>query len=237
MENKEFKNLMRQYVESKKRGIETDFKKLYVQNHEREIKRCRYNKIAIASLSICLIVALTLSVALPLILCDSEESDFCDEETLPVTIRYYEVKDIEPVLIDSIVELSTEYGINAELPRIEYQNIATQILKSKKNGELIGVRVAISVYDEIFDDIILYLVPENNEIDYLSIYENFTNETIWSEISIKHFIEQNDTNGSYRAQIYFKMSGYKYYIDAEYYDDLNTLELLNILFMEANFSL
>ena len=226
MDDKKFEEIMHEYVASKSRGKNADFNKLYQNEKSKTPKKYNY-KLVLASISCILVVAITLAIVLPLTL---QPSDVVEPITPPPAVYYCDLEDIESIVIDTLTDIKTEYSISATMPNIEYQDIGITMMKSKIDSHIIGTSLDLAVYDEYFDDVIINIVFENNIINTFSSYETSPHEVEWKGKSVKYIVEYNDDDFSYNATIFFTKDGYKYYLDACYYEDLPVTDILDKIF-------
>lgn len=230
MDDKTFREILKTYVSTKSRGKDVDFKKLYEKEQNVAIPRQKYHKVVWASLTVVLIIAVTLAIVLPVTLLDKNGGNIPEEETPSSPIYYYESQNIELMMVDNITDLLNQYDISVIIPGIVYQDMSAFVLKDKPSNSVIGARMEIGVYDEIFDAVTIHVLPMQNEIDYLTSYEAFTEEITWDKILVKQYIEYNDFDGSYRAKLFFVMHNHKYYIETTYYQNIETADLLALIF-------
>lgn len=224
MDDKKFEEIMHKYVSGKSKGKNADFRKLYSIEKTEKTKKS-YCKLIWASVSCMLIVALALAIALPLTLQSSKK----DSESQPPKVYYCEIKDIEMIVVDSYNDYST-YNISAMMPDIVCQDIGTMVMKSKIDNHVIGAYIALSIYDEYFDNITINIIAENNVLNYLEIYEKFSQEVLWQSETVQYYIEYNDLYGSYETKIFFMKDSYKYYLDLIYYENLDITDILDMVF-------
>lgn len=218
MDDKRFDEIMHRYVAGKSRGKNVDFTKL---EEKENIKTRKSPKFVWTSLSCILVIVVTLAIALPLALQPSDTS--------PKTY-YCDVGDIETVYVDSVVVLETEYHISAELPSIKYEDMNIAIKKSKIDDHIVGASLELSVFDEYFDDIEINIILENTVVQIFLSYEIFDDNAVWQGVSVKYNVEYFDEFDSYYAKIFFRKGGYKYYIEVNYIEAIDIVEMLDKIF-------
>lgn len=218
MDEKKFDEIMHRYVAGKSRGKNVDFAKL---EEKENIKARKSPKFVWASLSCFLVIVVTLAIALPLALQPTDSSS---------KTYYCDVGDIETVYVDSIDVVKTEYHISAQLPNIEYEDRNIAIKKSKIDDRIVGAYFGLSVFDEYFDDIEINIIFENTVVQSFEAYEIFSSETVWKSLPVKYNVKYFDEYDTYCAEVFFKKDGYKYYIEVNYIEAIDIVEILDKIF-------
>ena len=133
-------------------------------------------------------------------------------------------------LLESEDKLASEYNITATLPTIQNQAAGYILLRNRTNKNIVGALVEFSVYDDYFDIVRMYIVPENTVVTILSDYETLPLETIWNNCSVKYIIDYDEESECHNSRMFFSMGGYKYHLDAQYYGELSIEEVLDLIF-------
>ncbi len=218
MDDKRLNEIMEQYVAGKSRGQEVDFSKLE-KNQEKAIKKNKQYKLAFSVISIVLVIAIALAITLPLALRSEHPS-----------IQYFELQSVNQTSVDADTNLDSSYGISATMPTIEYLAKQLYVLESIENSKVVGAYIKLDVFDEQFDKVTAYIIPTSNSLDALDSYELLPQSASWDDTDVKYSIEYNDLEGNYKAQSFFTLGEYKYYLDATYYLELDIQGLLELIF-------
>lgn len=222
MNDKKFDETMRNYVADKSLGQDMDFRKLD-QKTNVSVAAGRNRKIAWSAISVVMVLVVTLAIALPLTMpMDNEGTD----------IRYADSdNDFVFISLATADDFSAKYGIDAMLPTIECQlEKVFTVIASRTDQVVFGAHIGLPVFDDIFDNIDVHIVPENRVIYYLTAYENLLRETSWQNTTVRYSVDYHELDGSYHTRLYFRLDGNKYYIDAVYYEELEIAELLDLVF-------
>ncbi len=239
MDDKRFNEIMNQYVASKSRGKEVDFRKLN-EKEEQALQKRKQLKIALSTIPIVLVIIVTLAISLPLILKDAndvqsptvdlEETPTDDTSIIPPSNNYYfGLNNYEREMV-TLESLSSTYEIVTPLPTIACMEKSAHIIKTGNDAKVIGVFLEFSIYDADFDALRLYIIPENNVIQGFEIYEQYRQETEWNNNIVKLYVQSDEEDGSNLAKIYFKLGEYKYYLDVVYYGELDIPTVLDLIF-------
>lgn len=240
MDDKKFDEIMHKYVSTRTRGKDADFGKL---NEQKKVKTAKNfnSRLAWSAVSCVLLIAVALSIALPLTLPDnknhlegniddSDASIYEPDSSNPPDIQYCDEDELSLQLLESEDKLASEYNITATLPTIQNQAAGYILLRNRTNKNIVGALVEFSVYDDYFDIVRMYIVPENTVVTILSDYETLPLETIWNNCSVKYIIDYDEESECHNSRMFFSMGGYKYHLDAQYYGELSIEEVLDLIF-------
>ncbi len=225
MNDKKFDEIMHKYVSSKKQGMDADFSKLNEIKEKRTAKKNK-SRLIWATVSCFIVIAVTLSVVLPLTLPSKNEDDGGSLSN----IQYFEAQDIELKVVEGKEDITSKYNITASLPTINNQCVGYSIICNRANDYIIGTYIELEVFDEYFDSIKMYIISENNVVYMLAEYDALPYESKWGNNNIKYLIDHDEDWDCNNIMLFFVLDGYKYYLDAQYYGDLNVEEVLDLIF-------
>jgi len=226
MDDKKFDEIMHKYVSGKTRGMEADFSKFNERKEEKIIKKHK-NKLLWAAASCVAVIAIVLSIVLPVTLTSSQESG---DDTQTSNIQYLEEQEVALREVAAKDDIALKYNITASLPAIKAQGAIYCILLNKANDNIIGAFIDLSIFDENFDFVNMHIVSQNTVWNMLVDYESLAFESSWNDSNVKFLVEHDEESGSNYIRIFFVMDGYKYYLNAQYYGELNVEEILDLIF-------
>lgn len=230
MDKNEFDKIMYKYVASTAKGMEEDFIKLNKEEEKRAsvVKQPR-KKLVWIPITAGLAIVLLLAIMLPLLFKSGDTTEDPDTSMM----QYFESTTLEMIIVEDMLELSEQYDIFGEFPTIVYQEAAIKILQSSASElEVVGAYLNLAVYDDFFDTIELYVIPENNILDSLVHYESLSKEALWGNTTVKYFIEYNETGGSFCGKLYYHLDDYKYYLEVVYYEELDIPQILELIYFK-----
>lgn len=196
MDDKKFNEIMRNYVKSTARGKDADLAKLRASN-EQQTKTRKIPRLAWVAISVAIIIAISLSVILPLTL--NRPNDDGPRE------RYLSVGDLE---LDELQGDADAYYTDIWMPEINSLGKISYAIKLKSSeSDIIGIYSLLSIYDEHFDDIDFYAISENNIIDSLVIFESFPDTAEWGDIQLSYKAEYDEALYAYIGKVFFNYNG------------------------------
>lgn len=225
MDNKKFDEIMHKYVSGKTRGMNADFGKLNEMKEKKNVKKYK-GRLVWATVSCFVVMAITLSIVLPLTLPSARKGD----DSQLSNIQYFEEHDLAFQIVESKDELSAKYNITAKLPTIQYQDAGYCVILGRVNESVIGALIEITIFDKYFDYIKIHIISENKVLNTLVAYDTLPYESKWENSNIKYTIEYDEEWDCNNIMLFFVLDGYKYYLDAQYYGDLNVEEVLDLIF-------
>lgn len=225
MNDKKFDEIMQKYVASKTRGQEIDFVKLNEKMDKMDNVVIKKNKkrLVLASISFIVVIAVALAIVLPLTLPSSSDN------TPSPNTQYFDEQNLSILSVYSMSDIAN-YNIVTTLPTILCQNNIILMLLSKADSTVVGAHIDIAVFDKIFDNVNMYILPEDKMINDLVFYTTCPMTSNWMGNTVKYFTEFDEDLGYYRARIFIKMNGYKYFIETQHHTNLPVEELLDLIF-------
>lgn len=230
MDNKKFDELMETYVSSTNNSAEKDFRKLNAASAEKSPKRrISLSGYAWAALSFALVIALSLSIFLPLYFrkdgTGNAPGDPADQN------QYFDDAELSRLPIDSIAKANEIYGFDIILPSIESIGEDISVICKKGNEyEALGIYANLSIYSETTDFIYMYAIKKNYSLKTLEFYDVFENQALWNGYQTKYFVEYDEEVTTYKYYINFVVEDFSYFIEILRYDDIGIAELLNEIF-------
>ena len=221
MKDDKFNKLMEQYVDSTKRGQESDLLKLK-EREEKPIIKQRKPILVWVSCAVILAIVLSLSIALPIVLDKDKEQK----------VLYCDALNIDKTVVEEFSELNDKYNFNCMLPKISLIDEPYIYLMSEKSKEEnFGVFIAVSVYDEHFDGITFNVIKKPYELNQLQYFKSFTDKTEWGGIEVVYKIGDDDYDGYYNYDITFYVDGYKYFITFQSYSIMTATQVLDYIYL------
>ncbi len=224
MKDDRFNELMGKYVDSTKRGKDTDLQKLRNRS-EYEIKVHRsIPKYVWIAFTMLLAVIVSLSVALPILLNkegapqDASQYFYCDNS------------QIELVEISDIDEINNKYNFNCLLPSIEYIESYTSIMTYKENNQNFGLYIEMIIFDEYFDDIKLNVVNKSYILTQLQKFDIITDSVKWRDIPVRYLISYEEDNFYYSYAMTFTIGEYNYFINFDSFSEMPVTEALDMIY-------
>lgn len=226
MDDKQFDESMQKYVKSTSKGMDADFAKLIKnQQHNRQkyssVKFLRY-----VIVSCVVIITIVLSIVLPIIL------SYSSTNNIPVSdeISYYESSNIQTVFLSSSFNSLDQYNVDIVVPKINYleSNVSLVILNNTET--VLGFKISLSVYDELFDTIDYFAIYDNYVIDTFSHYHNMTTSFQLNDLYILYEEVYDEDNFYYICHLLFNHQKMNYYVSFIYYEDYPVNELITLIF-------
>lgn len=220
MKDDKFNKLMEQYVDSTKRGQETDLLKLKGRE-EKQRGRQRNPILVWATCAIILTMVISLSIALPIVLNKENEPE----------VLYCDVLNIDKTVVEEFSELNDKYKFNCMLPSISFIDEPYIYLMSEKSKEeKFGAFIEVSVFDEHFDGITFNVIKKPYELNQLQYFKFFTDKTEWGEIAVVYKIGDDDYDGYYNYDIAFSIDNYNYFITFQSYSIMTATQVLDYIY-------
>lgn len=215
MDDKKLDEIMHKYLSTTVKGQESDFKKMDVSNFTKKshnMKAKAYICIAIVLVAVIAVV----SIVLPKVLKDGGDNMF-----------YANDNDIYFENVENKELLFSNFN-NAIIPTFECESCLFHNICLKETGDIFGLSVSYGVYDEIFDDIDVYVLKDGYILFILEEYLTLENQLEWTGIKIKYEIIENDMQ--FKCKIYFKDGAYSYFISAIYYEPVDIQFILDNIY-------
>ena len=225
MDDKELYEILQKYSEDIKSEKESAFKKLNEQ-HKGVVKpsRKRFKFQYAFAIAMCMIV-IVLCIALPITLtensqevvaptyCTSGEIIYNQEDNLTVLIDKYHIDAYYPTYVISAEEMSI-CSIQSKTDASLHGALISYVIED--NDELISIDVAI--------------VPKTHILQSYEKYFSMQDKSKWNGYDVKSFKEYNEETLMYEMQLYFTDGKYDYFIAVDSDMEIETLDLLNLLY-------
>lgn len=245
MDDKRFDEIMNKYVASTARGKDADFAKL--REKAAPTGKRQKLRLALSSVSMLLVVAISLIVALPYAFQPNNSAPDVDysqsagetpaeeppagdgkEETPP---GYCDDDDYAFIMVESLDVVVNEYGINAMPPKIENMFTSTELVMKKNSDAVIGARTQVLVYNEYLNDILVYMFEGNKRINSLFYYDSFKDKCTWRELTVVYYTKSTiRISPYYEYHAYFVYNGCSYYLEANGATEMTITELLDMVY-------
>lgn len=230
MDDKEFRELMNEYVRSTPKGKDSDLAKL---NAAPKPNKKKFNlRWAAAVCSVVIIVAVSLAVALPLTLDrgipeqgdttgqggDSQQVYYCkNENTVQIDVGFYET-------------LQTEYGIEIIQPTVDALVSKVFALYSQEYEVAIGASVELSIFDVNFDMLSISAVKTSYVLEGLETFDDLIDTTVWNGHGVLYSITDSNGDGYYEHYIKFEADGYNYFVEFSSFKQIEAAAALDLIF-------
>ncbi len=235
MDDKRFDELMNEYVDSHQKDKEKYLQNVRLPEKKKRAAALRYPKLAYALCSVAVIIAVALSVFLPIYLNDEKgspsdnDTPLAPEQPLP-DISYSDGEDIMPTLTDDPEGIAEELDIIIPEIDIEYVVSNTYALIDKGNADtVIGLSKQYFVFDEVFNTIEINVLPGNIKILNYPGYENLDKSVEHDGIEIQ-YKEIMILEGSYRYNLFYERDGLSYYVAMSTFKLIDVGENMKIFF-------
>ncbi|MEG1790949.1 MAG: hypothetical protein RRY78_00625 [Clostridia bacterium] len=228
MENKKFDEIMQKYVVSTAKGSEVDFSKL--ERGAAVRKNLPIRKLLFSSFIVMLVLAVSLSVAIPLAISSRNGFDKFDGQKGGINFCS-DISEINLEEIGGLSELSTKYGFNTLCPTIKCNISSASILTAKNNPQMLfGAFVSLYAAGSDYESIEIYMLPENSVINSLLYYENYSNLISWNGFTVNYNREYDYLKKSYNLECFFNDGNYKYYMEIRFPKNIATTDVLNMVY-------
>ena len=230
MDDKEFRELMNEYVRSTPKGKDSDLAKLNVAPKP---SRKKFNlRWAAAVCSVVIIVAVSLAVALPLTLDRGipEQGDTTGQGGDNQQVYYCKSKNTVQIDVGSYETLQTEYGIEIIQPTVDALVSKVFALYSQEYEVAIGASVELSIFDINFDILNITATKENYVYDKLKPFDSCQDKTVWQNHSVFYSINDSNGDGYYEHYIKFEADGYNYFVEFSSFKQIEAAAALDLIF-------
>ena len=225
MDDKELYEILQKYADDVKGEKESALKKLNEQPNE-EVKQPhkRFKQQFALAIAMCMIV-IVLCIALPITLIDNSQ-----EVVYPT---YCSSGEIIYAQEDNLTEFINKYEMDAHYPTftMSTEEMSVCSILSKKDASLHGVQISYVIEEDdemIFID--FAIVPRTHILQTYENYFSLQGKLKWNGYDVKSFKEYNEETLMYDMQIYFTDEIYDYFISAESDEEMDTADLLNLLY-------
>lgn len=203
MDDKQFDGIMHRYVSSTAKGKEEDLQKLNMEQHKTNaMPKPKRMRLVLVTAIPCLVVMIALAIVLPLTLTPNGTAQNTPTQNEPVDDTYSFDGDIYSLFLNSASELEEHFGEPVILPTRDAMAITYALMLIDKDPtKILGARIETSIYDEIFDTVNMYILPEKNEFGGVEMYKYLSNTASWQNIDISYSIKYLDFDGSCTTRI------------------------------------
>lgn len=219
MEERKFDEMMEAYARSTSKGEEHDLKKL--RRFESKPTRRVNRKVVFAVCSVVLSVAVCLAIVLPLTL-NTEQGDGSAQ-------RYFSdgeyIRNVPFVGMDALSAYSEDFM----LPEIDSIASGGMLKMNDSTGDLGGIMLEVSVYDDYFDYINLLMYYENYVYVESALFDVCVDVALWNGITVGYNINER-ASGVYDWRIRFNREGVNYYMTFAFYGDAEVDAILDMIF-------
>ncbi len=220
MDDKKLDKIMQDYLSSTVKGKDADFGKIDANSFTKKSKYFK-SKTFICVATILTIVIAIISIVLPIALkgnsSNEDEMFFADDGSI-----VYIFDNDKSAVFNNLK--------NTIVPTILCDNCSYNTINIKESNHIIGVTADYGLYDELYDDISIYVLKNGYMIDILGEYLKLESATVWEKYNIQYDIEYNESILQYKCKIHFKDGNYNYFISAVYYESKDIGFILNTIY-------
>lgn len=230
MDDKEFRELMNEYVRSTPKGKDSDLAKL---NAAPKPNRKKFNlRWAAAVCSVVIIVAVSLAVALPLTLDRGipEQGDTTGQGGDNQQVYYCKNENTVQIDVGSYETLQTGYGIEIIQPTVDALVSKVFALYSQEYEVAIGASVELSIFDVNFDMLSISAVKTSYVLEGLETFDDLSDTTVWSGHGVLYSITDSNGDGYYEHYIKFEADGYNYFVEFSSFKQIEAAAALDLIF-------
>lgn len=230
MDDKEFRELMNEYVRSTPKGKDSDLAKL---NAAPKPNRKKFNlRWAAAVCSVVIIVAVSLAVALPLTLDRGipEQGDTTGQGGDNQQVYYCKNENTVQIDVGSYETLQTEYGIEIIQPTVDVLVSKVFALYSQEYEVAIGASVELSIFDVNFDMLSISAVKTSYVLEGLETFDDLSATTVWNGHGVLYSITDSNGDGYYEHYIKFEADGYNYFVEFSSFKQIEAAAALDLIF-------
>ena len=230
MDDKEFRELMNEYVRSTPKGKDSDLAKL---NAAPKPNRKKFNlRWAAAVCSVVIIVAVSLAVALPLTLDRGipEQGDTTGQGGDNQQVYYCKNENTVQIDVGSYETLQTEYGIEIIQPTVDALVSKVFALYSQEYEVAIGASVELSIFDVNFDMLSISAVKTSYVLEGLETFDDLSATTVWNGYGVLYGINDSNGDGYYEHYIKFEADGYNYFVEFSSFKQIEAAAALDLIF-------
>lgn len=227
MDNKEFNEIMNEYVKSEKSSSDKALSKLVREERKASQNSRKHRWAVFACAAIMTVIVLTLSITLPIVL---NKNDFGEDETPQTT--YCTTEDLDFRFEDSIDDLKKVYGVNAIYPTFDVNITAISSITSTKYQGLKGCRIYYDASDESYFLVDFVAINKDYIVSTYAHYHDFSEQAEWRDMAVKFDSTYYEEIVAYINTVYFSDSDYNYYIRTESDDEISAIDLLDLMFVK-----
>lgn len=227
MDNKEFNEIMNEYVKSEKSSSDKALSKLVREERKASQNSRKHRWAVFACAAIMTVIVLTLSITLPIVL---NKNDFGEDETPQTT--YCTTEDLDFRFEDSIDDLKKVYGVNAIYPTFDVNITAISSITSTKYQGLKGCRIYYDASDESYFLVDFVAINKDYIVSTYAHYHDFSEQEEWRDMAVKFDSTYDEEIVAYINTVYFSDSDYNYYIRTESDDEISAIDLLDLMFVK-----
>lgn len=230
MDDKEFRELMNEYVRSTPKGKDSDLAKL---NAAPKPNRKKFNlRWAAAVCSVVIIVAVSLAVALPLTLDRGipEQGDTTGQGGDNQQVYYCKNENTVQIDVGSYETLQTGYGIEIIQPTVDVLVSKVFALYSQEYEVAIGASVELSIFDVNFDMLSISAVKTSYVLEGLETFDDLSDTTVWNGHGVLYSITDSNGDGYYEHYIKFEADGYNYFVEFSSFKQIEAAAALDLIF-------
>lgn len=230
MDDKEFRELMNEYVRSTPKGKDSDLAKL---NAAPKPNRKKFNlRWAAAVCSVVIIVAVSLAVTLPLTLDRGipEQGDTTGQGGDNQQVYYCKNENTVQIDVGSYETLQTEYGIEIIQPTVDVLVSKVFALYSQEYEVAIGASVELSIFDVNFDMLSISAVKTSYVLEGLETFDDLSDTTVWNGHGVLYSITDSNGDGYYEHYIKFEADGYNYFVEFSSFKQIEAAAALDLIF-------
>lgn len=230
MDDKEFRELMNEYVRSTPKGKDSDLAKLNVAPKP---SRKKFNlRWAAAVCSVVIIVAVSLAVALPLTLDRGipEQGDTTGQGGGNQQVYYCKNENTVQIDVGSYETLQTEYGIEIIQPTVDALVSKVFALYSQEYEVAIGSNAELGVFDANFDTLVIKAIRKNYILEDAQRFDICSKTVLWKDIIVFYSITDSNGDGYYEHYIKFEADGYNYFVEFSSFKQIEAAAALDLIF-------
>ncbi len=222
MTDKDFDEIMQQYVETTKSSAKDDLKKLKeaeIQHPHNNKSKFNKNRLWFMVATIVAIV-LVITVTVPLAI----------NQNVPTGPIIYQITSNDIIDSDdsSIDQLDNCQSLL--IPSIESVYSETSLWLLKENNKAIGAEQVIDVYDEYIENITTILLKKEYKYNLLYHYDDLLNSYVWRNCNVNFETVSSVIDFQYNNYIFLSYGQYNYYISVITYEELSICDLLDRIY-------
>ena len=220
MKDDRFNKLMGKYVDSTKRGKDTDLQKLINRSEDEKNVQKSIPKYVWVLCTMLIVVMVSLSIVLPIVLNkeESPQSFYCDN---------FQIQETE---VNEILEFKEKYNFDCVMPSIQFIEAYLSVMTYKENNQNFGLFMEMSIFDENFDSITFNVVKQPYIMVQLQYFDNFTDNVKWRNTLVRYSIKYEDNASYYSYAMTFTIGNYNYFINFDSFSQMSVTEALDIIY-------
>lgn len=227
MDNKEFNEIMHEYVKTEKSPSNNALSKLVREERKTSKNSGKQRRAVFACAAILTVIVLTLSITLPIVL---NKKDSGEVETPQTT--YCTTDDLSFSLEDSIDVLKNVYGVNAMYPTFDADITSVLLVSSSKYQGLNGCKINYVAIGDVYLEVDFIAIKRDYIVNTYSHYHDFDKKAEWRDIAVKYELTYDEEIEVYINTVYFSDNDYNYYIRTESDDEISAIDLLDLMFVK-----